>query len=62
MQCIYLFEKDQTQECVTGIQNYVTTEDDRQNYCKSNNFLQCPRLIATLRVKEADGILNIQKF
>jgi hypothetical protein len=62
MQCIYLHEKDQTQECVTGVTNYKTNEDDRQNYCKSNNFLQCPRLIATLRAKEADGTLNIHKI
>jgi hypothetical protein len=43
---------------MTGVTNYETSEDDRQNYCESNNFLQCPRLIATLRAKEADGVIT----
>jgi hypothetical protein len=47
---------------MTGVAYYETSEDDRQNYCESNNFLQCPRLIATLRAKEADGtITTVQK-
>jgi len=52
MQCIYLHKSDQAQECITGIAHYETTEDDIQTYCESNNFLQCPRLIATLRAKK----------
>jgi hypothetical protein len=62
MQCIYLQKNDQKQECVTGVINYEITEDDRQKYCEKEIFLQCPRLIATLRVKEADGTINtVQK-
>lgn len=58
MQCIYLHKSEQMQECMTGVAYYETTEDDRQNYCESNNFLQCPRLMATLRAKEADGTIT----
>jgi hypothetical protein len=63
MQCIYLNKNGQTQECLTGVANYGTTENDRQKYCETNNFLQCPRLIATLKAKEADGTIttSIQK-
>ena len=61
LQCIYLHKSDKAQECTTGVAYYDTTEDDRQNYCQSNDFLQCPRFIATLRAKEADGMLNITR-
>jgi len=46
---------------MTGVGFYGTTEDDRQNYCENNNFLQCPRVIATIEAKKADGKLNITK-
>ena len=61
MQCIYLSKSDKAQECMTGVGFYGTTEDDRQNYCENNNFLQCPRIIATIKTKKADGMLNITK-
>jgi hypothetical protein len=56
MQCIYLLKSDQAQEGITGVVHYTTTEDDLHNYCESNNFLQCPRLMATIKAKKVNGM------
>jgi hypothetical protein len=61
MQCIYLLKSNQTQECIIGMVHYKATENDIKNYCESNNFLQCPRLISTMEIKKINEIITVIK-
>jgi hypothetical protein len=62
MQCNYLdnFNKKEgfiSNICTAG-KKYETTEEDRKQYCIGNDFVNCPRFEAILRINESENCIE----
>jgi hypothetical protein len=56
MQCLYLVQsnlREPASTCNIVHNSYSTTEVDREKYCTTEHFYQCPRFTATIDMNKS---------